>query len=253
VLSRTARRSARGECPAPVDLAWSPDGQHIAFVQGQVWMVEVRDHSLRQLTFGNNGPRFPTWDNDSRHVFYSGRSGLQILDTVDGSERPFLHGDSMITRIGTPARMSPDGQRLTFAVAVTETTGQVPNRDIRTIRELVVVDRDGSNYRRITSLHQHSAWPQWWSDSRRIFFDRAPYECGPNQNGRSTWVINEDGTGLRKWSANLGDNDVQFGFPFALSPDGTRAAFIGKDSTRTLGVLCIRNLDGTCRKQLTSF
>ncbi len=243
----------------PLDLSWSPDGQRIAFVfEGEIWTVRIQDRSVRQLTFENRFPRFPAWDTDSRHLFYTrtrhadepdSLGGLRVLDTVDGSERAFLHDSGLATWNGTPPSISPDGQRLTFSMVLTEGTGW----DRKSFREVYVVNRDGSNYRRITWLRGYAFYPQWWADGRHIFFDRAPYECGPQHGGRTTWVISEDGTGLQEWGVNLGDPDVQFGFPFVLTPDGRRVAFVGKNPTATMGVLWVMNLDGTGRRQLTAF
>ncbi len=73
---------------------WSPDGRAVAFEQQmgdfQVWMVNVRDRQMRQLTsVGEN--EGPSWAPDGRHVALSSTRGgskqIWILDTESGRFR----------------------------------------------------------------------------------------------------------------------------------------------------------------------
>ena len=73
---------------------WSPDGRAIAYEQQmgdfQVWMINVRDKQMRQLTsVGEN--EGPSWAPDGRHIAISSTRGgskqIWVLDTESGRFR----------------------------------------------------------------------------------------------------------------------------------------------------------------------
>jgi Tol biopolymer transport system component len=167
---------------------------------------------------------------------------------VTHEERPLLREGQLSVNVRGAARYSTDGRQLVFAVPLRERVGSTD----RDILEIFLMDADGSDYRRLTHLQGSAENPQWNAEDNAIVFDFTPCldVVAPE---RSTWTIRSDGSGLRRRSVNLGDPRVQFGFPFALSPDGSRVAFIGRDPTGTMGVLWTMNPDGRNRRQLTSF
>lgn len=235
------------------ELSWSPDGSRIAmYYQYDIWTIDVADRTLRRWTTVTPDAHWPTWSPDGRYLVYSivakpasapdSAAGLHILDTADGTSRVLLRNASQ-PWVGGVARWSPDGSSIAFFTSL----NAAPDPSMATAN-LVVVPLDGSAYQQLTSLRGSAQNPQWSPDGQQLFFDYAPASC---PRDRSTWVVNADGTGLRQWPTNLGDPRAQFGFPFEVSRDGLRSAFVGVDSSGTAGVIWCVDLSRTNRKQLT--
>ena len=97
-------------------------------------------------------------------------------------------------------------------------------------RQLMVVDADGANPRRLTA---RVAWnPVWSPDGIRIAYH--------SENGQGIWVVNADGTGGRQLTTDDGLSPV-------WSPDSRRIAY----SSVGTGIWVV-NADGTGRRQLVS-
>lgn len=90
--------------------------------------------------------------------------------------------------------------------------------------DIVVMNRDGSDFRRVTDNGAANFAPYWHPDNRRIIF------CSNLVQGETKarsavdqfdlWLINEDGSGLERVTTN----DSFDGFPM-FSPDGKHLAF----------------------------
>jgi Tol biopolymer transport system component len=86
--------------------------------------------------------------------------------------------------------------------------------------DLVVMDRDGGDFRRLTDNAHANFAPYWHPDNERIIFC-SNYGTGKNnQTGFDLWLIGEDGQGLERVTYN----DSFDGFP-VFSPDGKYLAF----------------------------
>jgi Tol biopolymer transport system component len=128
------------------------------------------------------------------------------------------------------AAWSPDGSRLVF------TCGNF---------ELCVASANGSAAARLTTSTWPAKWsydfePAWSPDGTRIVFTA-------KRGGVSTglWIVNADGTGLKK----LIDSAADEGFA-EWSPDGLRVAYGRTTATNT--DLFVINADGTGAQRLTS-
>ncbi|HTM26576.1 MAG TPA: hypothetical protein VL225_15370 [Vicinamibacterales bacterium] len=84
--------------------------------------------------------------------------------------------------------------------------------------EIYVMDRDGRNARKLTSLDAASFAPSWHPDGRRLVF--ASNYKDPTQRNFDIYLINLDGSGLEQVTFN----DTFDGFPM-FSPDGRRLVF----------------------------
>ncbi len=232
------------------ELAWSPDGTRIAFYAGDIWTVTVPDAALRRWTFNAPYAVHPAWSPDGRYLAYvvnardparpDSASGLHMIDTRDGSQRALLHNGVATTceRVA----WSPLGHTIAFA-------GYSAGKSTTDIYTVAV---DGTQFHRLTDVNGTASDPQWNSDSSLILFDFAPAPCIPSlSTDRTTLSIHSDGTGLRRWPVNLGDPRVTFAFPFVLSPDGQRVAFVGLDVTKRIGVIWTKGLDGSGPRQIT--
>jgi Tol biopolymer transport system component len=107
------------------------------------------------------GSDMPTWSPDGLTIAYvgfrKGRAGdIYQIETYGGRERRLTfskHHDDM-------PRWSPDGKRIVFV------------RTVGLVRQLVVMNANGSGQRQLTHDREASFSPNWAPDSRRIVFAR---------------------------------------------------------------------------------
>lgn len=244
-----------GTLDGPSELAWSPDGSHIAvLLDHDIWTVRLVDGALQQWTnIAGRFPHWPTWSPDGRFILYAitaRRSGtpdsswgLHIIDTSDGSDRAIRkQGGGGVVSLG-PAHWSEDG--LAIVLSSSSTGGGTSDVFVLTIAD--------SACRQLTHLNGLAANPQWSGGGRTILFDFTPAPCPPvGSADRATWAVDADGSNLVRWPANLGDPRVFGGFPPGISIDGRRVAIVGVDSAGRAGVIQVMNVDGSNKRQLTS-
>jgi serine/threonine protein kinase len=198
---------------------WSPDGRFLYFASDRsgnmsFWRVQIDEQTgkllaepeavltpstfSRHLKFSSNGRRLIYVQTDQR-------SNIQGLKFDSKREKtigePFwiTRGDNRLAR----PELSPDGTRFVMRV-------QHGVQD-----DIMIVDRDGTNWRDLTKDRFFDRYPRWSPDSKQIVFtsDRSGhYEI---------WIVNADGTNLRQLTFNSpGDAS----FPI-WSPDGSRILF----------------------------
>jgi Tol biopolymer transport system component len=114
--------------------------------------------------------------------------------------------------------------------------------------ELDVINADGSGVRRLA--HGSGAGPEWSPDGRKLVFGKRPRRSGAacrpvGSCHEEIYVINADGTGLRRLTRNtvVDSNPV-------WSPDGRRIAFTRLRDRQTANIYVI-NADGSGQQRLT--
>lgn len=195
---------------------WSPDGKFLYFasdrngnmsfwrlaiqeetgkVQGEPELVSTPSTFSRHLNFSRDGRRLIYVQTDQQ-------SHLQGIKFDPKSEKT-LGGSFSITRDDSRVvrpELSPDNKRFVM---------RVPRR---TQDDIVVVNRDGTDWRDLTNDQFFDRYPRWSPDGKQIAFtsDRAGhYEI---------WVMHADGTNLRQLTfESTGDTS----FP-VWSADGTQ-------------------------------
>ncbi len=216
-------------CAEHDDLAWSPDGQTVAFAAHEACpgqpdlFAAAADGSTparRLLAAGTNGV-FPRFSPDGRRIAFLGSEGagagsLYVAEVESAGADP---RGLQARRIGPdleysavdqwfPPHWSPDGTELALAVGPFADTG-----------DIVVVKADGSGQRLLATDQAFN--PTWSPDGKRIAFHRIVDEL-EFLNGRPctmrVWVTNADGSGERRLDP-LVDGCV---LPPIWSPDGTR-------------------------------
>lgn len=195
---------------------WSTDGRFLYFASDRsgnmsFWRVPIDEESgkvlgepeavltpstfNRHLNFSRNGKRLIYVQTDRR----SNLQGVKFdreRNKITGEPFSITRGDNRIVR----PELSPDGTR--FVMRVLRGTQD----------DIVVVQRDGSNWRDLTNDKFFDRYPRWSPDGKRIAFTS-------DRSGRyEIWTIDAEGTNLRQLSF---DSPGDTTFPL-WSPDGTR-------------------------------
>ncbi|MBI4712376.1 MAG: PD40 domain-containing protein [Planctomycetes bacterium] len=176
---------------ADSQLAWSPDGNEIAFVtlknnDWNIYLVDVNNGNQRKLTSGH-WDFHPAWSSacaeasvgrpDGQMVAFTSRAdfgaptGLAIINS-DGSGQKILTSEKVLQK---PVRWSPDGSRLLY---MTESAG--PFSD-----DICVINADGSGLKRLTNTKQQEEDASWSPDGQLVCFTR-DFEL---------YIIRADGSG----------------------------------------------------------
>jgi Tol biopolymer transport system component len=238
--------------------AWSPDGTMLAFVRGEPPSETARTRIFllnrgggRPQPFTTVGEAFsPAWSPDGRRIAFVRRTDAEwaiVVAEVDGRAEQVLlrepnHPDSYGS-FDAPA-WSPDGTRLAF-------TRWTLDRKFNFRPRLYVIHVNGAGAK---PLARDAADAAWSPDGRRIAFasvrDRNGKRCWDQcQLFAELYVMNADGTGLKRLTRNRGDDHGP-----SWSPDGRRIAFASDRNYPGVGnheLYSIRP-DGSCLTWLTN-
>jgi Tol biopolymer transport system component len=145
-----------------VDPAWSPNGASIAFASkrsgtSEIYVMRADGSGTRQLTTTRADDLHPTWSPDGKRIAFGSGDTISVM-SADGSA-PHAVSSGRLADDAAPA-WSPDGRWIAF---VRRQRGDVE-------REIWVMRPDGTDVRRLTSLHGSSINPAWSPDSTRIVF-----------------------------------------------------------------------------------
>jgi TolB protein len=218
-------------CPPPPDRS-----------QGYVWGLDSYDiftanpdgSDLRRITSHHGYDAEATISPDgSRIVFTSTRDGDIDIYTMnaDGSDVRRLTDD--VGYDGGPF-FSPDGTRIVYRAAHARTPEEIAEfrrlLALNVVRagplDIMLMDADGSNKRRVVSNGAANFAPFMHPDGQRIIF--SSNMADPRGRNFDLWIVSIDGTGLERVTTHP-DFD---GFPM-FSPDGTRLVFASnRDQTR---------------------
>ncbi len=177
---------------------WSPDGSHLYFASNlkgnmALWRIRIDQSTGKILSEAETVPtpgKFNShisFSQDGKRLIYvqmNTRSNLKSvgfeprLEKVIGDPKWITKGDQEIQR----PRLSPDGKQ--FAINIARQTQD----------DIVLIDRDGKNWRDLTNDKYYDRYPIWSPDGKEIAFlsDRN----GPMQ----VWLMNSDGSNVRQLS-----------------------------------------------------
>jgi TolB protein len=176
-----------------VQPVWSPDGRLLIFErwtragQQQLYTVRPDGSGLTKIADGAD----PQWSPNGRRIAFDGfeasdrHGGIEVAN-ADGSDAHVLFAGTGATGPGAPS-WSPDGRKLVFF--------KTPGRPRHYRAEVWTMNADGSAKKRLyRSGCCISYWapPVWSPDGRMIAFSA--------DSAGGTFVINADGSGLRRLS-----------------------------------------------------
>ena len=198
---------------------WSPDGKFLYFASDRsgnmsFWRVAIDEETgkavseVEAVSTPSNFNRHLSFSSDGRRMIYvqtDQQSNIQAVkfdpDTEQTVGEPFwiTRGDRNLIR----PELSPDGTRFVMRISR------------RTQDDIVVLSRDGTQWRDLTTDKFFDRYPRWSPDGKKIAFTS-------DRTGRyEIWMLDADAPNLRQLTF---DSTGDTTFPL-WSPDGTQIFF----------------------------
>lgn len=218
--SNPIRLTADGDYPYLRSLAWSPDGEKIAFApsfRGDIYLVNSDGTGKEQLTYNENRYWSMSWSPDGKKLAFISKLDDSENYAWSGNENIFIVSSdgniqSRITRDQIPfwaIAWSPDGD---YILAV-----RGFDRDLYVMRpdgtELLLLARNVA----ITDCNA----PSWSPDSQRIVY------VSDRSGTKQIYTIRRDGTDVRQLTGTWTDEETDNYDP-RWSPDGRRILFVSE-------------------------
>jgi Tol biopolymer transport system component len=209
--------------------SWSPGGDRLAvtssehaerslgmldLASGRIQALELQEEEADEPEEEIESPNHPVFSPDGRTIAFDAesareRTSIQLLDLTTKDVRA-IH--SVADHYAYPT-FSPNGRRLAFS-----------RTDPAYTWDLCFARLDGRDQACLTHGPANDTEPSWSPNGRIIVF--ASDRDNPSLGLRSLYLVNADGSGLRRLTSGFDD-----GAP-AVSPDGTEVAFVRRGIVR---------------------
>ncbi len=221
-------------------IGWSPDGNRLLmWMNGGIYIFDLRDRSWTAVPNTGEFPDTPQWSPGGDSVFFLREFRLSVADLRSGAVTVFAYDDTGRVHPEDRVSFSPDGRTLAYSEIVPDSTGRLGLG-----YEIFIVGLDRRGRRQVTTLGGAARNPIWVSDNE-IVFDFVTSDCLTVRDPvHHTWSVHADGTNAHRWTYDLGDSFVQFGFPPAMDRAHRRVAMIKLDPATNKGGLFTMGLDG---------
>lgn len=198
---------------------WSPDGKFLYFASDRsgsmsFWRVAIDEETGKVQ---GEAEAVLTPSNFNRHLSFSGNGRRMIyVQTLQRSNIQAVKFDSNAEKtVGEPLWITRGDRNLVRPELSPDGTRFVMRAVRRTQDDIVVVSRDGTQWRDLTNDKFFDRYPRWSPDGKRIAFTS-------DRSGRyEIWVLDADATNLRQLTF---DTPGDTSFPL-WSPDGTQILF----------------------------
>jgi TolB protein len=189
-----------------VEPTWSPDGGRILFVSGRdgvahLFVMSPDGTHMRRLTDDKQDDGRASWSPDGRIIAFGREGALFRIPASGGTARRVGKG---LGSAADPA-FSPDGKLIAYDY-------RAPGGPVR---EIYVMNADGTGRRQVTKLGSVSGLPAWSPDGRRIAF-----QSNARDGRYEIYTVDLVGGGLKQVTHSTID-----AIQPAWSPDGTKLAF----------------------------
>lgn len=190
--------------------AWSPDGKHLAFgSRNQVFLVDADGSERTQITRtpGKWEAFTPTWSPDGKHLAVASHGDIFIIPADESATNTstWIQITHSSNNINVLPAWSPHGDQIAF-VSV--------KKDSKDSAEVYVMQRDGSNIRRLSSDAAPYTKLAWSPDATQLAF------VSTRAGNQDIYLIHADGT----TEVQLTSDRAQDTSP-TWSPDGQFVAF----------------------------
>jgi TolB protein len=225
------------DCQSPscqdFSAVWSPEGTRIAFVRdgsgSGVYVMDADGSNLTLVSAGDTGSGRPTWSPDGRRIAFDryadpdGTSTIFIAAADGSGMTPLVSGEGLPSR---PA-WSPDGALVAYTS--NDAYSSKHGVDGQPRARIWVTRVDGADQRLLYSGEPGTTdlGPLAWSPSGT----KLAFSIAPNARTRTTFVIDADGSHLRKLPGG--------GFRLEWAPSGRSIADV------VGGSLTVVSSDGT--------
>ncbi len=223
--------SANGGEPVPVakDFAvsnwnpvWSPDGKFLYFVSSRAGNMNFWRVAINEVTGEVSGDPEPvvTPSTFSRHLAFS-KDGKRMayVQTNNTSNVQGVPFDDKTAKTTGPPFWITEGHREISRAELSADGSQFVMRLIRpTQDDIVIVGRDGRDWRDVTNDEPFDRYVRWSPDGRRLAF------TSDRNGGGQVWIANSDGTGMRQLTFTSTES-AGTGFP-VWSPDGSKISIL---------------------------
>ncbi|MDE3259829.1 MAG: hypothetical protein OYM47_18510 [Gemmatimonadota bacterium] len=223
-------------------LAWSPNGEQIAFSSArdgnaEIYKAAANGEGLTRLTNNNAEDLYPSWSPDGARIAFSSNQDGNFEIYVTGPE------GSDLTRLTNSSVQdllpvwSPDSKKIAYT-----SIGVDSNQNEFAV--ISVVDVVSATVTQLTADSEGSLLPAWSTDGTRITFWSSRDNARTNYG--DMYVMNADGSEVTR----LTNQDIwdDLWVDAAWSPDGSRVVYSAVGD----GPLYVMNANGTDVRRLTN-
>lgn len=205
----------------------------------QIYLMDVDASGVgsnpTRLTGDGDPENYPSWSPDGKRLLYQrdfNGAAIYVIN-ADGTGQQRL---SPTPGFDVNPSWSPDGTKILYVrVLEIPQPGKPPMTDIR------AMNADGTGSHTILANTVFSVEPRWSVNDQLVFMSLM------NGSGLDIYVMNVDGTALRRLTSSANNGDPMW------SPDGTRITFgSDREGGNKLNIF-VMNADGSQQQRLTHF